>query len=303
MTAERVLVTGASGFIGSAVVRELLGRGRDVRALCHEHTPLYARGVEVVRGDVTDPAALAAVADGCSAIVYAVQFPSSPIEQPHRGWTFERVDLGGVRNLLPHAQRAGVARVVYVSGLGLSERAPLPSHRAKALAERAIRESGVHFTFIKPSLVAGEGSRPVRTLAQLIRRAPVIPLIGDGSSKVQPVYVGDVARLIADALESPAAADRAIEIGGPEVLTMKGLMLRIAALMGVRKLVLPGPLPLLMLAAALAQRLPNPPLSPDAVRFLTTDAEADNTVLFEAFPSFRLMPVDEALRRSIARAA
>ncbi|TAM88025.1 NAD-dependent epimerase/dehydratase family protein [bacterium] len=300
MTAERVLVTGASGFVGSAVVRELLGRGHRARVLYHARKPLFGEGVEAVQGDVTDASTLAAAVEGCSAIVHAVQFPSSPVEQPRKGLTFERVDLGGVRNLLPHAQRAGVTRFIYVSGLGLSERSPLPSHRAKALAERAIRESGLRFTFIKPSVVAGEGSRPVRTLASLIRKAPVIPLIGDGSSKVQPVYVGDVARLIVDALESPGAADRAVEIGGPEVMTMKELMLRIAALMGVHKLALPGPLPLIMLAAALVQWLPNPPISPDAVRFLTTDADADNAALFEIFPSFRLMPVDEALRRSIA---
>ncbi|TAM76829.1 NAD-dependent epimerase/dehydratase family protein [bacterium] len=300
MTAQRVLVTGASGFIGSAVVRELLERGHRTRVLYHERKPSFGEGVEAVQGDVTDAATLAAAVDGCSAIVHAVQFASSPVEQPRKGLTFERVDLGGVRNLLLHAKPVGITRFIYLSGLGLSETSTLPSHRAKALAERAIRESGLRFTFIKPSLVAGEGSRSVRTLAKLIREAPVIPLIGDGSSKVQPVYVGDVARLIVDALESPAAADRAIEIGGPEVMTMKGLMLRVAALMGVRKLALAGPLPLIILAAALAQWLPNPPISPDAVRFLTTDANADNAALSELFPAFRLTPLDEALRRSLA---
>ncbi|HVA36258.1 MAG TPA: NAD(P)H-binding protein [Candidatus Dormibacteraeota bacterium] len=301
MRAERVLVAGATGFIGRAVVRELTARGHGVRALYHSREPSFGEGVETVRGDVTDAATLEAAVEGCTAVVDTVQFPGSPIEQPRKGWTFERIDLGGVRNLLAHARPAGVERFVYLSGTNLSEDSPLPSHRAKALAERAIRESGIGYTFVKPSLVAGEGSRPVEVLASTIKMAPFIPLMGSGSSKVQPVYVGDVARLIADVLESPAAANRAIEIGGPEVLTMKELMLRLAALMGVRKPALPGPLPPLMLVAWLAELLPNPPLSRDAVRFLTLDVDVDNAALFEIFPGFALTPTDEALRRSLPR--
>ncbi|MDE2571619.1 MAG: NAD-dependent epimerase/dehydratase family protein [bacterium] len=299
MSGERVLVAGATGFIGAAVVRELQARGHAVRALYHRRQPSLGPDVETVRGDVTDPASLGLALEGCTAIVDAVQFPTSPVEQPRKGLTFERIDLGGVCNLLARAPRQRVRRFIYLSGTNLSTTSRLPGHRSKALAEQAIRESGIPYTFIKPSLVAGEGSRPVRMLAALIRRAPFIPLMGDGSTKVQPVYVGDVARAIAAALEAPAAANRAIEIGGPEVLTMRGLMQRLAALMGVRKAALAGPVPLVLLAASLAQLLPNPPLSPDAVRFLLLDVDVDNTALFQLFPGFDLTPADEALRRSL----
>jgi len=297
---ERVLVAGATGFIGRAIVRELAARGHQVRALYHAHAPSFGEGVETIRGDVTDAATLKPAVEDCTAIVDCVQFPSSPVEQPRKGRTFERVDLGSVRNLLANADAAQIRRFVYLSGTNLSETSPLPSHRAKARAERAIIESGIPYTFVKPSMVVGEGSRPMHMLATLIRRAPFIPVIGGGESKIQPVYVGDVARLVADALDAPAAAHRAIEIGGLEVMTMKELMLRLASLMGVRKPVVSVPFPLVMLGASLAALLPNPPLSPDAVRFLTLDVDVNNATLFELFPGFELMSTDEALRRSLA---
>ena len=127
------------------------------------------------------------------------------------------------------------------------------------------------------------------------RFLPFVPLIGDANKqKLQPVFVDDVAKAVAESLENPAADNQVFEIGGPEVLTMKEIVATALEVSGRKRLFLPGPKPVMKLAAAVIQFVPGKPLSPDAVDFITADALADPTEI-ESVLGLKMMPLREAL--------
>ncbi|HSU91735.1 MAG TPA: NAD-dependent epimerase/dehydratase family protein, partial [Sporolactobacillaceae bacterium] len=205
MPAKIVAIAGGSGFIGRAIARRLAAIGDiKVRVITRNPDAAYERlkvqGVEFVRGDIADPATLKDSLAGASAIVDAVQFDGYPIENPRRGLTFERVDYGGTVSLLAAAKDTGVGQFVYISGAAADENREHPGFRSKGLAERAIRESGLEYTILRPSLVYGPEDHTVNLFARMLKVAPVFPVPGTGKQRVQPVFVEDVAACVALAL-------------------------------------------------------------------------------------------------------
>ncbi len=293
-----VLVAGGSGFIGSAVVRELARRGRPVAVLSrsaeHVRAALPAVAVEARPGDVRDPASLDGPLAGVDTLVNAVQFPGSPIEQPGKGLTFEQVDYRGTVNLVDAAKRQGVRTFVYMSGAGAAPDAPKHWFRFKWQAEEAIRGSGLAHTIFRPSWVYGPRDVSLNRFLNLSRLLPFVPIFGSGKQQMQPVFVDDVARAVADSLDSPAAQNQLFEIGGPEVMSMDDVVGTALQVLGRRRFLLHTPAAVAKLAAAPLRLLPSPPLTPDAVDFITSDALADNTALLEALHP-RLTPLRQGL--------
>lgn len=301
-----ILVAGGTGFIGAAVVRELRRRGRPVRILSRDPAKVERRfpglGVEAAAGDARDADSLRRAAEGCRAVVSCMQFQGFPVEKPSKGRTFVEVDQHGNERLVAAAREAGVGRYVYLSGAGAAQDAPKVWYRAKWAAEQAIAASGVPYTVLRPSWVYGPEDNALNRFVTFARRLPFVPVIGDGRQRIQPVFVEDVATVVADALETDAAAGRIFEIGGPEVLTMNEVLRTMLEVMGKRKPLLHSPVFLPKLAGFFLQFLPNPPLSPSAVDFVTADATADNTALLATF-KVRLTPLREGLAAYLAPAA
>lgn len=281
-----MLVAGGTGFIGGAVVRELARRGRPLAVLSrsadHVRALLSDVPVEARAADVRDAAGLDAAMDGVETVVNAVQFPGSPIERPRKGYTFEEVDYKGTVNLVAAAKRAGVQRFVYLSGAGAAADAPKHWFRFKWQAEEAIRRSGLTYTTFRPTWVYGPRDVSLNRFLNLSRFLPFVPVFGSGKQRMQPVYVLDLASAVADSLENPAADNQTFEIGGPEVLTMDDVVRTALAVLGRRRLLLHSPAGLAKLAAAPMRLLPSPPLTPDAIDFITSDAVADNGTLLRA---------------------
>src|SRR6202795_4625957 len=194
-----VAIAGGSGFIGRAIVRRL-GDTAHVRVLTRNPDAVRARlagtGAEFVRADVTDAASLEPTMVGVRVAINAAQFDGYPIENPRRGLTFERIDYGGTVALLEAAKKVGVASFIYISGAGADENSSQPGFRAKGRAERAIRESGLTFTILRPSLVYGPHDRVVNLLAGALRFSPVMLVPGNGQQRLQPVLVDDVAACV-----------------------------------------------------------------------------------------------------------
>jgi NADH dehydrogenase len=274
-----ILVAGGTGFVGAGIVRELARRGKPVAVLSRNAETAAKRfpglNVDYRKGDVTEPGTLPAALAGIDAIVGCQQFPNSPIENPGKGYTFERVDAQGTENLVAAAKSAGVKQYIYLSGAGA---APNGRHwfRAKWRAEAAVRESGLTYTILRPSWVYGPEDKALNRFLGMSRFLPFVPLIGAaGKQRMQPVFVDDVGRAVAESLDDPAAANQLFELGGPEVMSMSDVVRTALQIAGRKRLLLSSPKPIMKLVASLLQFAPGRPLTPDAVDFITGEALAD----------------------------
>ena len=264
-------------------------------ALTRHPDRFAALDIELRQGDVRDPAGLESATHGIDVIVGCQQFPNSPIENKGRAQTFEAVDAIGTENLVRAAKAAGVKRYVYLSGAGASPDAPQHWFRAKWRAETAVRESGLLYTIFRPSWIFGPEDKALNRFVAMSRFLPFVPLIGNpGKQRVQPVFVDDVGRAVAEALVHPTADNQVFEIGGPEVLTMKDVVATALEASGRRRLLLSAPRPLMKVAASVLQFMPGRPLTPDAVDFITMDALADPTRA-ELTLGIKMTPLRQAL--------
>jgi uncharacterized protein YbjT (DUF2867 family) len=292
-----ILVSGGTGFIGSAVVKELLRRGERVAALGRDEAKVRRRlGTEVEPrvADVRDAAALAQAFAGADVVINAVQFPGSPIENRRKGWTFEEVDLKGTRHQVDAAEQAGVRRFVYVSGVGASKEAEQHWFRYKWEAEAYLQQSGLEWVIVRPTWVYGPEDVSLNRFLGLARRLPFVPMFGDGKQQMQPVFIDDVARVVADAALRPEAAGQVFELGGPEVMSMDDVVRTALEVQGRRRPILHQPVIVGKAMGTVLGALPMRPLSADAIDFITHPAVADNTRLLEVLRP-RLTPLREGL--------
>jgi NADH dehydrogenase len=279
-----ILVAGGTGFLGRAIVSALRRDGHEVRILSRGNgsNPFTGdRGVTTVTGDVREAATLDDAMKGVDTVVAAVQFPGHPVEVPSKGLTYDEFDRKGTENLVNAAKKAGVQRLVYLSGAGVGQGRTEEWFVAKDRAEAAVRGSGITFTILRPSWVYGPRDRSLNRFALFARMLPFVPMPGPGTAKVQPVHVDDVGAAVALALKLPAADDQVIEIGGPQLLTFKQIVRTMLEVMGKKRLVLPTPKPFVKLGAALLYRLPGRVLSPRAVDFVNADGPVDNRALHD----------------------
>lgn len=292
-----VAVAGGSGFVGGAIAMELRRRGAQVVVLSSKGD--QARGqlpddIEFRTADVRSSEGLAGALNRVDQLVISLAFPGSPIEQPRRGNTFVEVDAEGTERLVAAARAAGVQRLLYISGAGAAPDARRHWFRAKWRAEEAVRGSGIAWTILRPTWIFGPRDVSMNRFVGIARMLPFVPMTNFGGQRLAPIFIDDVAGIAADALASEAANDRVFEIGGPETLTMRGVIARALRVAGIRRPIVPAPEHLVKLAALPMRLLPSPPLTPDAVDFINQPAEVDTAPLLTALPR-RLTTLEEGL--------
>lgn len=271
MSSMQVTVIGGSGFLGSAVVRTLLSRGWCVRVAARhvEHTNLGAhRGdsLTAVRCDVRDEAALERAFEGARAVVNAVGLYVEAGTD-----TFAAVHVEGAARAARCAARAGIERLVHVSGIGASSVSPSSYVRARAEGERRVGAEHAGAIIVRPSVLFGPGDAFLRAIDRMSRWSPVFPLFGRGATRMQPVYVGDVAAAVAGLVEDARGRAQLYELGGKQVLTYRQIVEAVLAHRGRRRALLPVPFGLWMLQARLLSMLPSPPLSVHQVILMRDD--------------------------------
>ncbi len=275
-----VSVFGATGFLGRRLVERLAAGGATVRvAVRHPEraqSALRAAGmdrVEIFRADVLDQASVAAAVAGANAVVDAV---SAYVEKGEV--TFESVHERGAGTVAREAAGAGVTRLVLVSGIGADPESASPYIRARGVGEVVVQREFPGATTVRPGAMFGPGDALFGTLADIVRLLPVVPLIGGGRTRLQPVYVEDVAEAIARMLADRGTAGRTYELAGPRVHTLRELVNLVQRLIGRPPLVVPVPFRVAEVLAQLFELLPSPPLTTSQVDLLKADNVASGTL-------------------------
>ncbi len=282
-----VLLVGGTGFVGSALARELHDRGHAVTVLAR--TPDDASlpdGIRTVAGDVTDYDSIEAAFEGQDVVVNLVAL--SPLFQPPGGaGMHERVHLGGTENVVEAAEAHGVDRLVQVSALGADPDGPTAYIRAKGAAEAVVRSSSLEWTVVRPSVVFGDGGEFV-TFTKKLTTPYVTGLPGGGKTRFQPIWVGDLAPMLADCAVEHRHVGEVYELGGPEVLTLAEVASLAYRADGRSVAVLPVPMPLARIGLTLADVVPGIPMGVDQYRSL----KFDNTVAENDVAAFGRSPGD-----------
>lgn len=258
---ERVLVTGATGFVGKSVIRELLARGytpvclvRSPEKLRRQHPDVNPERFVPVVGGLSDRNALRAAAQQAHAVIHLVGII---IERRLQGQTFEGVHARGTRQVVDAAVEAGIKRFVHMSALGARPDAPSKYHRTKWAGEQAVRQARLDWTIFRPSLIHGPEGEFMSLMKKFVcdMVPPVIPYFGSGEARLQPVYVKDVAHCFVDALTRPETIGQIIPLGGPNAYSWKALYETCRALLpGARKWkpIVSQPVPVAKVAAVLS---------------------------------------------------
>src|SRR5258707_1459583 len=276
----KIFLTGASGFVGSHMLKRLLADGHSVRALVRDPkkaskiaqaTPAQGR-IEFFPGDVVEGTGLDAAMQGCDAVIHLVGI----IAEKGKG-TFEAVHHIGTRNVVESAKKCGIKRFVQMSALGVRADGVDAYQTSKWKGEEEVRNSGIAYCILRPSLIFGPGDGFVTQMMATMRKAPLFrPVPGNGSPKFRPIFIDDVTACFVGALTRDAGINQTIELGGADELSLNDVLTEIARCAGVRKPAVHIPLPLMFTGAAVAQTLlPNPPVTVDQLRMLREGSTCD----------------------------
>jgi len=273
MIRRLITVFGGSGFLGRHLVRRLARAGDRVNVAVRDVEkakflkPMGDVGqITPVRVNIGDPASVAAVVSGADAVInlVGILFESG-------GQSFEAVHHGAAAHIAQAAKAAGAKRLVHVSAIGADIESPAAYLRSKGHGEAAVHAAFAEATILRPSIVFGPEDDFFNRFGAMAMFAPVLPLIGGGHTRFQPVYVGDVADAIVKAMSDPVAAGNIYELGGPRVYTFRDLMQLLLAEIGRNRLLVPVPFAAASFNAFFLELLPNPLLTRDQVTMLRRD--------------------------------
>ena len=268
-----VTVFGGSGFLGRHIVRALAIDGWRIRvAVRSPNLALFLRPmgrvgqIQLVKCNVNNDASVQAALEGADAAVNLIG-----VIAPGGNQSFSALHVYAAERIARLAKAMNLARLLHVSALGASPDADAHYFKSKAEGERQVRQAFPQATILRPSVVFGQEDNFFNRFGWLARMSPVLPLIGGGHNRSQPVFVGDVAQAASAILADPATASRTYDAAGPEVFTFKQLMQIVLRETNRKRLLLPVPFGFAMVKGLFLGMLPNPLLTMDQVRMMKTD--------------------------------
>lgn len=269
----KVLMTGATGFVGTRLREVVRKEGHHVRLLVRKESAeevaktLPADAYDLVYGDVFETNTLLHASDGCDAVIHLVGIIR---EFPSKGITFDEVHRVATANVVDAARRSGVERFIHMSALGARDDAVSRYHRTKRAAERVVEESGLRWTIFRPSWIFAPGDELSATIKDMVRK-PVIPLIDGGRALVQPVALDDVCACMAKALRMSETQGKTYELGGPDRMSYREIFEQAAARAGRKGTTLTVGAGMIRPVVGLLQRFQSFPLTVDQLSMLGED--------------------------------
>ncbi len=286
-------VTGSTGFVGRHIVRDLCSRGLQVKCLTRPTSdlrPLEGLDVEILQGDVTSVSSLERALQGVTTVIHLVA-----IIRQTKGATFERINLAGTKNLLQAAKSAGVKRIVYMSNLGAGPDQRFPLLYNKWRAEEEVKNSGIDFVILRPSVIFGRGDGFITVLADTIKKSPVAPVIGSGKTRFQMISVEDVAACVAQSLQEEGIVNQTIPLGGPEQLTYEQVVDLILERLKIRRPKVHISVSLMQYPVRVGEKLRiKLPITPAQLALITRDNVTDLDAVQKAF-GFSPIPLNERI--------
>ena len=297
MASNLVTVFGGSGFLGREIVKQLVAIDRRVRVAVRypeAASSLRRLGpdgrVELVHADVSDESAVAKAVEGAGSVVNSV---GHYVEKPSA--TFHRIHALGAQHIAQQARQAGVERLVQISGLGADAASDSPYVQSRGVGDDLVREAFDGATILRPSAIFGPGDALLNKLAGIARLSPVLPLFGDGRTRLQPVFVEDVARACVRVLADSSTLGSVYELGGPQVFEYAELVQLLLERMGRPRIVIPVPFSVWNILVCGMAWHPNPPLTRDQVNLLRRDNVVAEQALTLEDLGIRPVRVEEVL--------
>ena len=284
-----VLVTGATGLLGRRVVQQLLETNHEVRVMVRRpgsENVFATPPTDLCYGDVSDPDALAEACRDATAVVHLVAVIRGGPRQ------FDAINRQGTANVVEAAKAAGsVKRFIHVSALGASDTPRLQYLHSKWQGEQAVVNSGLPYVILRPSLIFGPGDEFTTAVAALVRAMPIVPVIGSGNNRLQPIHVEDVARCITLSVSGNIRGNHTIEIGGPEQLSYNEIVGVVARTLGRKARRINVPVWKMQLPVTLMEKLtPRAPINRAMLQLVTLRNVAETGSVERAF-GFRPRPL------------
>lgn len=231
----KVLVLGATGYVGSNLVPRLIEKGFQVRCLVRDPTKVQLSKVEIIEGDASDQATIESAVTGCDRVIYLIHSMGS------HSTRFEELDKRIATNVAVAAEGSGVKQIIYLGGLGNRRQAQTPHLRSRHEVAQILRSSNVPVTELRAAVIIGAGSASFEMIKTLVRRLPIMICPKWVNVRTQPIGIDDVVEYIAQSLDKGFADHKTIDIGGPTVLSYRDMMLLVARQMHYRRLIIPVP--------------------------------------------------------------
>jgi NADH dehydrogenase len=293
-----VTVFGGTGFLGRRVVRHLRDKGFSVRIA--SRYPRSSSGdaeIQPIAADIRERRSIAAAVEGAFGVVNAVSL------YVERGTdTFHAVHVAAAERLAEEARKAGIERLIQISGIGADAASSSPYIRARGQGEQAVRAAFPNAEVIRPAVMFGPDDAFLNTLVQLLRRLPIYPMFGRGQTRLQPADVEDVGKAVAKLIQRTPAESIAVECGGPRVYTYEELLRTIAHAMNVKRVLVPVPFAAWHALTWVAEMLPAAPITRNQVELMEID-----TVVSADVPGFAELGISpraiEEVLQSILRGA
>ena len=274
-------VFGGTGFVGRRIVRHLRETGTRVRIVSRRRKPGEDAGIEQIAADAHDERSVEAAVIGADGVVNAIS-----LYVEHGRDTFHSVHVETAAKIARAARQAGVRRFVHLSGIGANTASPSPYIRSRGEGEAGVQTAFPGAVIVRPAVMFAADDAFLTTILRLLRSLPAYPIFGDGRTRLQPVYVDDVATAIAQILRQSQKLYPVYELGGPRVYSYEELLRTIARIAGLRPVLMRMPFAFWNALAGLAEMLPGVPLTRNQVELMQIDTTAS-----ERLPGFRTLGI------------